>query len=90
MNKHLLYDECLGLLKSRGVSIEDIGECVLFLQKQYHPELVLEDVLPNVESVLRKREVQNALITGIELDILKVKNESKKKIGEKKDKNNRK
>lgn len=57
-------------LKERGVEIEDIAELVLFLQKKYHPELKLEDCIENINRVLSKREVQNAILTGIQLDIL--------------------
>lgn len=58
------------LLKERGVTIEDIAELVYFLQNEYHDDLTMEDCVENVEAVLKKREVQNAIITGIELDIL--------------------
>ncbi|MCU9612822.1 phosphatidylglycerophosphatase A [Caldibacillus lycopersici] len=58
------------MLIERGVRLEDIAELVLFLQKNYHPGLQLEDCIENVESVLSKREVQNAILTGIQLDIL--------------------
>lgn len=58
------------LLKERGVTIEDIADLVYFLQKDYHDGLTMEDCIENVEAVLTKREVQNAIITGIELDIL--------------------
>ncbi|EUJ18073.1 low temperature requirement protein C [Listeria aquatica FSL S10-1188] len=40
------------------------------MQKQYHPELKLEVCRENVEHVLRKREVQNAILTGIQLDVM--------------------
>lgn len=57
-------------LLERGVTIEDIAELVFYLQKQYHPDLTLDLCRENVERVLSKREVQNAIITGIELDRL--------------------
>ncbi len=57
-------------LKDRGVKIDDIAELVYFLQKSYHPHLQLEECRENVERVLSKREVQNAVITGIQLDVL--------------------
>ncbi|PWA11997.1 phosphatidylglycerophosphatase A [Pueribacillus theae] len=57
-------------LLERGVTIEDITELVFYLQKQYHPDLTLDLCRENVERVLSKREVQNAIITGIELDRL--------------------
>lgn len=65
-----LRTKALELLAQRGVKIEDIGELVLFLQKPYHEHLSLEECISNVERVLEKREIQNAIITGIQLDIL--------------------
>ncbi|WP_017726386.1 phosphatidylglycerophosphatase A family protein [Halalkalibacterium ligniniphilum] len=57
-------------LKDRGVTIDDIAELVYFLQAKYHPELDLAECKENVERVLSKREVQNAILTGIQLDVL--------------------
>lgn len=57
-------------LKERGVTIEDIAELVMYLQKKYHPDLQIEDCIYNIERVLQKREVQNAILTGIQLDML--------------------
>lgn len=57
-------------LMDRGVTIEDIGELVMFLQKKYHPDLELKDCIYNIDRVLQKREVQNAILTGIQLDKL--------------------
>lgn len=57
-------------LKDRGVTVQDIGELVLYLQHQYHDNLLLDDCIHNVERVLSKREVQNAILTGIQLDML--------------------
>ncbi len=57
-------------LKDRGVTINDIAELVFFLQEKYHPDLQMETCIENVERVLSKREVQNAVITGIQLDLL--------------------
>lgn len=58
------------MILDRGVKIEDIAELVFYLQEKYHPDLKMEDCLYNVERVLTKREVQNAILTGIQLDIL--------------------
>ncbi|KGX86703.1 phosphatidylglycerophosphatase A family protein [Pontibacillus litoralis] len=57
-------------LKERGVSIEDIGELVYYLQEKYHDQLEMKDCIYNVERVVAKREVQNAILTGIQLDKL--------------------
>ncbi|MCD7036257.1 phosphatidylglycerophosphatase A [Metabacillus sp. GX 13764] len=56
-------------LAERGVKSEDIADLVYFLQKKYHPNLKIEECLANVDRVLSKREVQNAILTGIHLDM---------------------
>ncbi len=58
------------LLLERGVQIDDIAKLVYFLQVKYHPNLQMEDCVENIDRVLAKREVQNAILTGIQLDIL--------------------
>ncbi|MFD3448801.1 phosphatidylglycerophosphatase A [Microbacteriaceae bacterium 4G12] len=65
-----LKEKALELLKQRGVTLDDIADLVYFLQEKYHPSLSIEDCRYNVERVLAKREVQNALVTGIQLDML--------------------
>lgn len=57
-------------LKERGVDVMDIANLVYYLQEKYHENLSLDDCITNVERVLSKREVQNAIITGIQLDVL--------------------
>lgn len=57
-------------LIKRGVNKGQIGQLVMLLQKEYFPELTLDECIANVEAVLSKREVQNAILTGIQLDIL--------------------
>jgi phosphatidylglycerophosphatase A len=57
-------------LAKRGVTKEQIGQLVMLLQKDYFPELTLDECVVNVQSVLSKREVQNAILTGIQLDLL--------------------
>ncbi|MDF2557417.1 MAG: phosphatidylglycerophosphatase [Bacillales bacterium] len=54
----------------RGVKLEEIAELVMLLQKPYHDDLSLERCLHNIDRVISKREVQNAILTGIQLDIL--------------------
>ncbi|MFD1020502.1 phosphatidylglycerophosphatase A family protein [Thalassobacillus hwangdonensis] len=61
-------------LEERGVTINDIAELVYYLQSKYHDELTIESCRFNVEKVLTKREVQNAILTGIQMDILAEKN----------------
>ncbi|MDQ0416555.1 phosphatidylglycerophosphatase A [Croceifilum oryzae] len=54
----------------RGINESQIAELTFYLQKDFFPDLTLEECLTNVEKVLEKREVQNAVLTGIQLDIL--------------------
>jgi len=61
-------DYCIGLLKERGVTLDDIADCARYLQADYHVDLVKEELLDSVMSVLKKREVQFAIMTAIELD----------------------
>uniref|UniRef100_A0A1S2MEF0 Phosphatidylglycerophosphatase A n=2 Tax=Anaerobacillus isosaccharinicus TaxID=1532552 RepID=A0A1S2MEF0_9BACI len=61
-------------LTKRGVTLDDIADLVYFLQVKYHTDLKIEDCRENVDRVLAKREVQNALLTGIQLDMLAEKN----------------
>lgn len=58
------------LLAERGVKIKEIAELVYYLQEPYHDDLGLDICMFNVNRVLSKREVQHAIITGIELDKL--------------------
>lgn len=58
------------LLIERGAKIEDIAQIVYDLQKKYIPSLKMQHCLDAIERVLDKREVQNAVLTGIELDVL--------------------
>lgn len=57
-------------LLERDVTLAEIAELVFDLQAPYISDITMEHCLENVESVLRKREVQNAILTGIELDVL--------------------
>lgn len=59
--------ECL---KDRGVSIKDIAELVYYLQSGYFENLSMDICIHNVNRVLSKREVQHAILTGIQLDVL--------------------
>lgn len=58
------------LLIERGVTLDDIADLVYFLQSSYHEDLTIEDCLHNVNQVLGKREVQHAILTGVQLDVL--------------------
>ena len=66
MNK--LEQMTIEQLKERGVELEDIAELVYHLQSAYHDDLDMEECMFNIRKVLKKREVQNAVLTGIQLD----------------------
>lgn len=70
VKKETLKNSAKSLINERGVQLSDIAELVYFLQKDYVENLTLDTCLENVEAVLEKREVQNAIVTGIQLDIL--------------------
>src|SRR5699024_5217034 len=57
-------------LLERNVKLEEIAELVYNVQELYLDNLTIELCMDNVKAVLRKREVQNAVLTGIELDVL--------------------
>lgn len=57
-------------LERRGVKIEDIADIVFTMQLPYNEGLQMEHCINSVERVMRKREVQHAVLVGIELDEL--------------------
>lgn len=65
-----MYKVVVDMLQKRGVTLPDIAAVVLEIQRGYYPELTLEECLGGVEAVVRKREVQHAILTGICLDVL--------------------
>ncbi|WP_125981836.1 phosphatidylglycerophosphatase A family protein [Loigolactobacillus iwatensis] len=69
-NQEKLHDIAVADLHKRGVEVSDIAKLVLFLQKDYIKDLQETECENSVEIVLRKREVQNVIITGIQLDVL--------------------
>ncbi|WP_353894098.1 phosphatidylglycerophosphatase A [Proteinivorax hydrogeniformans] len=62
------------MLIERGVKLQDIGEIVLEIQKPYIPDLNLETCVEHVSKVLEKREAQNAILTGLVMDMYAEKN----------------
>jgi phosphatidylglycerophosphatase A len=57
-------------LERRNVTINDIAEIVYIMQSPYNAGLTTEHCVQSVERVLNKREVQHAILVGIELDEL--------------------
>lgn len=68
-----MRDIVLDKLRDRNVTLEDIGEIVIEIQKSY-VELTMDECIANIMDILNKREVQHAILTGIQLDELAEKN----------------
>ncbi|WP_125764947.1 phosphatidylglycerophosphatase A family protein [Companilactobacillus hulinensis] len=64
------YEHIIRNLEERGVTLPDIAEIVIFLEKDYVPGLDEGISIYAIKKVLHKREAQNAIMTGIELDVL--------------------
>lgn len=65
-----MLDKCLTALADRGVEVIDIVECVAHLQKNYVDNIDYDELTKYVIAVISKREVQHAILTGVELDKL--------------------
>lgn len=65
-----LHEAALQKLGERGVTLEQIAELVYDLQQPYLSDISMDLCLDHVRAVLRKREVQNTILTGIEIDIM--------------------
>lgn len=63
-------EAALKLLRERGVTIEEIAEIVYRMQAPYCESLTLDHCIESVLAVLEKREIQHAILVGIELDQL--------------------
>ncbi|GAA4703639.1 phosphatidylglycerophosphatase A [Brevibacillus fulvus] len=63
-------EAALRRLAERGVTVEDIAEIVYEMQSPYHPNLTIEPCVESVHAVLQKREMQHAILVGVELDML--------------------
>jgi len=70
MNDFKKYEIVVKKLEQRGVILEDIAQIALDLQIKYLPNLTFDLCLEHVKKVVMKREVQHAVLTGLELDIL--------------------
>lgn len=60
----------LAALERRGVTLEDIANIVYVMQSPFNKGLQFAHCYQSVERVLMKREVQHAVLVGIELDEL--------------------
>lgn len=57
-------------LCQRGVTVEEIAEIVFRMQSPYSRDLTIEDCVESVMAVLEKRELQHAILVGVELDLM--------------------
>jgi len=57
-------------LLEKGISVGKIAEIVYMLQAEYVPGLTVDECRDAVKTVLKKREVQHAILTGLALDAL--------------------
>jgi len=65
-----MKEAAIKLLEKRGVSLDDLAELAYDLQIDYIPNVTVQVAMDNIHKVLEKREVQNALMTGIAIDEL--------------------
>lgn len=65
-----VYEATKSALKRRGVTIKEVSEIVFEMQVPYNVGLTIEHCIESVESVLKKREMQHAILVGVELDEL--------------------
>ncbi|TVP84616.1 MAG: phosphatidylglycerophosphatase A [Acholeplasmataceae bacterium] len=70
MNDLTKYEVVVKRLNERGVELEDIAKITYDLQIKYVPTLTFDLCVEHVHKVVMKREVQNAILTGLELDIM--------------------
>lgn len=64
-----MKDKCIELLRKRGVELDDIIDITMDLQKPYIDNLDRAEVHQDLMEILDKREVYNAVVTGIAIDI---------------------
>ncbi|OYD07227.1 phosphatidylglycerophosphatase A family protein [Paludifilum halophilum] len=65
-----IHATTLAWMQDRGVDLDEVAALVLYLQRDFYPDLTPEECRNHVDHVLTKREVQNAILTGIQLDRL--------------------
>ncbi|MFV0381165.1 MAG: phosphatidylglycerophosphatase A [Breznakia sp.] len=68
MKENGMFEKCIRLLEERGVHIQDIVDCVIYLQKNHLQGISEQEIRDAVINVIGKREVQHAIITGVCLD----------------------
>ncbi|MDG5789522.1 phosphatidylglycerophosphatase A [Evansella sp. AB-P1] len=67
---HVVEKAARDLLKERGVTLNAVAQIVFDMQLPYNKDLKMEECIDSVDKVLEKREIQHAILVGIELDKL--------------------
>lgn len=70
VHSKIVTDATKAALNRRGVTLESVAEIVYEMQFPYNKGLTMDHCIESVEGVLRKRELQHAILVGIELDEL--------------------
>lgn len=70
IHSNKVKEAALRRLHERGVKLEDIAEIVYSMQSPYSKHLTQEVCMESVIAVLEKREIQHAILVGVELDVL--------------------
>lgn len=65
-----MYDLVVKKLEEIGVTIDEMANELYDLQKKYIENLRKETCIQNIEAILKKREAQYAILTGLEIDRL--------------------
>lgn len=66
--RETLYKHVLDLLRERHVEVSEMAQIVYDGQVKYEPDITLDKCKQAILHVLKKREVQNVVLTGINLD----------------------
>ena len=64
------YNFVISALNEKGITVEDIANMAMSLQKVFFDNLTMDEMLKNTNDVLHKREVLNNAMVGLELDRL--------------------
>lgn len=64
-----MKEKCIKALEMRGVSVDDIIDIVMLLQRPYIDDLSKEEIEEDIFEILAKREVYHTVMTGIAIDI---------------------
>lgn len=68
--KHATSEITIKALNDRGVVLTDLSKIVYDMQVRYVPDLTIDECYEHILKVLEKREVQHAVLTGINIDKL--------------------